>query len=152
MPDETPERVRPKLTCGPGRTRPEFANECDVNQILRKFQATGLVAHLAKGEPKYGDFTNVTSYEEAVEQVRAAEMAFLELPSNIRRRFDNNPTKLVTFMANPENVPEARELGLIPGNKRAKPAQPVTDTVTGGEPPLSPNNVAPDGTGTTGDS
>jgi len=149
---ELPKRVRPKLRCGPGKVRPEFVDECDVNQILKKFQKTGLVNHLAHGTPQYGDFTNVTSYQDAVEQVREAERAFLELPANIRRRFENNPTNLVVFMANPENADEARELGLLPGKSRAKPAEQVTDPVTSPAPAPGGENVAPAGAGTTGDS
>lgn len=146
-------RIRPPsktLSCGPGRARPEFQDECDVNQILRKFQKTGLVSHLAKGQPQYGDFTNVTSYADAVSQVREAEAAFLELPANIRRRFENNPTALVEFMNDAANLDEAIELGLV--TKRAKPAETATETPASGPQPPADENVAPAGAGTTGDS
>jgi len=147
-------RRRVAITFDPegGRARPEFQDECDVNQILRKFQKTGLLNHLAHGHPKYGDFTNVQSYGEAVEQVRAAEAAFMQLPANIRRRFDNNPAELVAFMEDSSNAAEAEELGLIPSNNRANDAPEMTETVTTGQTPAETESGPTTGDGTTGDS
>lgn len=127
--------VRPKLYCGPGRTKSEFKDESDVNQILKRFQRRGLVDHLAKGTPIYGDFTGVTDYQTAIQQVKDAEAAFLNLPSNIRRRFNNSPGELVMFLDDPDNLEEAIELGLAPGKKRASPAAQAEPPVEAGEAP-----------------
>lgn len=128
------ERTRVKLKCGPGRTRQEFKDECDVNQILRKFAKTGLATHMAKGVPQYGDFSNVTDYQTAIEQIKDAELSFLELPANIRRYFDNNPAKLVQWMSDPENAQEAIDMGLASGKTSAKLAEEEKRAAQAAEP------------------
>lgn len=121
------------VTCGGGRTQQHQKDEADINQILRRFQRTGLVNHLAKGTPQYGDFSNVTDYQTAVAQVEAAHEAFMALPSNIRREFNNDPGELVRFMDDEGNLDRARELGLVP--KKATAPQPVAQSEPGPEEP-----------------
>lgn len=40
----------------PSMAQQHFKDECDVNNILRKYESTGLVTHVANGTPSYGDF------------------------------------------------------------------------------------------------
>jgi phage internal scaffolding protein len=95
-----------------------FKDECDINNILRQFNLTGILPE-APLSPRYGDFTGVTDYHTALNQVIAAEDEFMSLPANIRARFENNPAQLIEFLDNPENLDEAISLGLV--NK--KPAE-----------------------------
>ena len=46
-------------------------------------------------------------------RVIAAQDEFEALPAQIRARFDNDPAKLIEFLENSENRPEAEELGLV---------------------------------------
>lgn len=135
----TIERRRVAIDCKGGRTQQHQKDEADINQIMRKFQKTGLVNHLAKGHPSYGDFTVVTDYQTALEQVEQAHQSFMALPANIRRRFSNNPGELVAFMSDENNREEGEQLGLFP--KKAKPVEaepaptPETPSVNRGESP-----------------
>jgi len=89
-----------------------FKDECDINNILRQFNITGLLPE-APLSPRYGDFTGIGDYHTALNQVIAAEDEFMSLPAQIRARFENDPSQLIEFLNNPENRNEAIDLGLV---------------------------------------
>lgn len=39
----------------PSLTRGSFKDECDVNNIVRRYAQTGMVNHVPRGTPQYGD-------------------------------------------------------------------------------------------------
>ena len=89
-----------------------FKDECDINNILRQFNVTGLLPE-ATLSPRYGDFTGIGDYHSALNQVIAAEDEFMSLPATLRARFENDPALLIEFLNNPENYDEAISLGLV---------------------------------------
>jgi len=89
-----------------------FKDECDINNILRQFNITGLLPE-APLSPRYGDFTGVVDYHSALNQVIAAEDEFMSLPATLRARFENDPARLIEFLNNPQNKDEAVSLGLV---------------------------------------
>ena len=89
-----------------------FKDECDINNILRQFNITGLLPE-APLSPRYGDFTGIGDYHTALNQVIAAEDEFMSLPATLRARFENNPAQLIEFLDNPLNKNEAIKLGLV---------------------------------------
>ena len=89
-----------------------FKEECDINTILQKFNITGILPE-APLSPRYGDFTGIGDYHDALNRVIAAQEEFEALPAQIRARFDNNPEKLIEFLDNSDNRSEAEQLGLI---------------------------------------
>lgn len=98
---------------GESMTDQDAKDECDINLILEKFAKTGLLEHVKDREPRYGDFSNVPFYKEAIDQVHKAEAAFMELPAKTRLRFDNDAMKFMEFVNNPkDNIDEMIELGL----------------------------------------
>ena len=97
-----------------------FKDECDINNILRQFNVTGLLPESTLS-PRYGDFTGIGDYHTALNQVIAAEDEFMSLPATLRARFENDPALLIDFLNNPENLNEAITLGLV--NKQ--PEEPV---------------------------
>jgi len=100
-----------------GRTEQHFREECNINNILAKYQKTGAITHFAKHSPTYGDYPAI-DYREAIELVREAESSFNELPSSIRKEFDNDPASFLNFVQNPANKSRMDELGLT--NTRPK--------------------------------
>lgn len=64
------ERERVSITFDPdeGRTHQSFKEECDIDKILDLHARTGIVNHLARGEPQYGDAPDITLFESAVAQ------------------------------------------------------------------------------------
>ena len=93
-------------------TQQHFKDECDINNILRQFNVTGILPE-APLSPRYGDFTGISDYHSALNQVIAAEDEFMALPAQIRSRFDNDPAKLIDFLEKSENKDEAIKLRLV---------------------------------------
>ena len=89
-----------------------YKDECDINNILRQFNVTGLLPQNSIS-PRYGDFTGISDYHTALNRVIAAEDEFMALPAQIRSRFENDPAKLIDFLDNSENLDEAIKLGLV---------------------------------------
>jgi phage internal scaffolding protein len=101
------------LSCPePTRTKQEFADEADINSIVRRF---GLGGQLPTGVfvPTYGDFEGVFDMHSAVQLVAAAEQGFMAMPADVRARFDNNPSLFVDFVSDESNRAEAVKLGIV---------------------------------------
>jgi len=96
----------------PSRTQQSFRDECDINNILRKFNVTGQLP-IGSVQPEYGDFSGVTDYQSALNAVMAAQDSFLALPAKVRARFDNDPAFFIEFASDEANKDEMRALGLI---------------------------------------
>jgi phage internal scaffolding protein len=111
---------------GPSLTIQSQAEDADLNIIMRRFGITGKMPENVR-LPEYGDFTQITDYRSALESVRMANEAFMEIPAEIRARFQNDPQQFLEFTTNEKNLDELRKMGL------AKPLQP---TIT--PPPATP--------------
>jgi phage internal scaffolding protein len=96
----------------PSLAQQHFKDECDINTILQKFNISGLLPQ-SPLSPRYGDFTGISDYHTALNRVIAAQDEFESLPATIRARFENDPAKLIEFLENENNRPEAEELGLV---------------------------------------
>lgn len=96
----------------PTLAQQHFKEECDINNILQKFNITGILPE-APLSPRYGDFTGIGDYHTALNRVMAAQDEFEALPAQIRARFDNDPAKLIDFLDDEANRPEAEKLGLV---------------------------------------
>lgn len=97
---------------GESMTQQQFKAECDVNNILAKYKKTGMVTHLAKHQGNFGDFSNVEDYQTCLGKLMQAQTAFGTLPSELRTKFDNDPAKLIDFLADQKNDEEAIKFGL----------------------------------------
>ncbi len=116
-----------KRLAGESLTQQQFADSCNINNIVSDFNRTGRVP-IHKGEAKYGDFSEVGTFQESLERVEAIKKDFRSLPAKIRDVFKNNPDNMVQFMDNPENNEKAIELGLY-GNveKKKTPAEQIKE-------------------------
>jgi phage internal scaffolding protein len=107
-------------------TQQHFADDCDINQILEKFNVTGQLP-TSPISPRYGDFSGITDYHTAINAVMAAEEEFESLPAQIRARFDNEPAQLIDFLSDEKNRDEAIKLGLVnPSISQGMDASTVT--------------------------
>ena len=108
----------------PSRTRQEFADECDINVLMRKFEATGVVSHVNERQPMYLDLSDgVPDLATALDIVREANLAFMSLPARARAEFDNDPVKFVAFAQDPENMQQMVDWGLAVFTPEAQPAK-----------------------------
>lgn len=130
------ERVQLKFT-GKGRTKQSHKDECDINKLMARYANSGQLPATNPYPARYGDFSDVPDFQQAVNQVNEANSAFADLPSAIRTRFGNDPTQLLEFMANPANEAEAIELGIIPAKTVPTPLEtPIVEASppeTGGD-------------------
>ena len=63
--------------------------------------------------PSYGDFVGVSDYRTAVDAIKKATDAFMEMPAGVRSRFENDPQLFMEFFSKDENRAEAEKLGLV---------------------------------------
>lgn len=105
-------------TVGPSLTHQSMAGETDINNIMRKFEKTGILEHRNTFEGKYGDFTDTPQdYHESMNAVLAANDMFETLPAKIRRRFGNDPGQFLDFVGDPNNSKEMIKMGLAKASK-----------------------------------
>lgn len=109
----------------PSETQQQFKNECDINNILRQYDKTGLITHLNTARAHYGDFTKANEYQEALNLVMDAQDAFMEVPAKVRAQFNNDPGKFMEFVTNPKNHDQLVEMGLA--NPRPKTEEKPTE-------------------------
>lgn len=93
-------------------TEQHHKKECDVNNIVKKYDKTGLIEHIQRFEGEFGDLTGM-DFKAMQDKVANAKSRFNLLPADIRARFDNDPQKLISFMDDPRNREEGITLGLI---------------------------------------
>ncbi|AXH74724.1 MAG: internal scaffolding protein [Microviridae sp.] len=93
-------------------TQQHMAKECDINEIVRQFGLTGVLPNKYEA-PVYADFTDVGDYRTALQAVREAGEKFMELPAELRARFENDPQRLIDFVGDERNRHEAFTLGLV---------------------------------------
>lgn len=106
-------------------------DECDINVIVKKYLRTGELP--AARQAIYADISSMGNLQDALHMVDAAESAFMELPADVRRYFDNDPVKLVAFAQDPRNQAKAVELGLA--TWREKDAPPASQKAPAGADP-----------------
>lgn len=123
----------------PSLTQQHFAEECDINTIVRRFGITGEMPTGVR-LPTYQDFTSVFDFKSAMDAVAKANESFDAMPAEVRARFQNDPQQFLEFVNREENRQEAIKLGLVlpkaqelaaPGAAPAPapapaPAQPIT--------------------------
>lgn len=106
---------------GESRTKQAFKDESDINNILKRYNVTGVLPDQSRAAlAHFGDFTNVPSYDEALNTVIESQAAFMQLPAVMRQRFGNDPQHLLAFLSDENNREEAIKLGFV-----NPPQQPV---------------------------
>lgn len=94
----------------------EFKDDCDINKIIERYDKVGVPLPRQNAQEwmnACGDFTSGFDYREACESVLAARESFMELDAKVRNRFDNDPGKMLDFLADGRNRQEAVALGLV---------------------------------------
>jgi len=97
---------------GTGRTKQSFKDECDINRIMARYQATGQLPNVNEIPQQYLDCT-AYDFQEHQNFIAGAFSTFHEMPSAIRARFNNNPAEFFDFCSHEKNRPELAELGLL---------------------------------------
>jgi len=96
----------------PSLTHPEFQDQTNINKIMKKYHATGMITHLNQKQGQYADLSQIKDYQSSLNTVLQAQASFMTLPSDVRKKFQNDPNALISFLADPKNQDEAIKLGL----------------------------------------
>lgn len=137
--------VHEVYTPGPSMTRQEFAADCDINTIMKRYENTGASINGLSRHPDvpalYVDWTQMPgSLMEYQQFMSDAAGSFMTLPASVRKQFDNDPIAFCDYASDPANLDQMRDWGLAP-----KPASPVLQPVSSAPAaaPAAPASLAP---------
>lgn len=127
-------------------TEQHHAKACDINSILARYKQTGVIEHIAKWEPQFGDVSDL-DFKRSMDTVAAVKSEFEELPAFARAHYDGDPTNYLHAVSTPEGLEELRNLK-APGNQyqddgspdTGEPAQPQSAPK---EPEMAQNEAPP---------
>lgn len=107
-------RERVRLDTGDeSNVKQSFRDEVDVNEIVVRFRATGVLPEAANGPvPLYLDVSEMPSYQEALNHVSAVTAFFGGLPAETREVFGNDPAFFMDWIADPANQAEAERMNV----------------------------------------
>ena len=108
-------------TTGESMTQEHFREETEILNIIRRHDRNGVIDHINKGSAIYGDFSEITDYRDMIHKLREADSAFAQVPSDVRKRFENDPAKFFNFVTDESNHEALAEMGLV--MKKTKPAK-----------------------------
>lgn len=127
----------------PSMTRQEFTDECDINQIMARYDKTGMLPVNAPTPAQFVDWSAMPAdLQEAMHMMIDADQAFMRLPASVRKEFDNDAVRFVEFAQNSDNLDRMREFGLAPPAE-APPAPMRVEVVNPSPPPEKPPEKAP---------
>ena len=106
---------------GKSKCQQEFREEADINLIVKKYGPREMLNLVGSREPMFGDFTIVGDYAEALELVSDARKQFMELPAELRDRFENDPHVFIQWF-NQADQAALKDAGLV-----VTPAVPATE-------------------------
>lgn len=109
----------------PSMTDRSFRYECDINNIVARCLSTGEMPP-DDGSGVFGDFAELpTDLMSTYDYIERAGERFMELPSDLRLKFNNDPLTLLQALHDPSNHDLMVEYGLI-----NKPAPAASQSVT----------------------
>lgn len=120
-------------TTGESMTQEHFREETEILNIIRRHDRNGVIDHINKGTAIYGDFSEITDYRDMIHKLREADSAFAQVPSDIRKRFENDPARFFNFVTDSNNHKELADMGLA-----IKPTPEVSSPNTEEEKTPSP--------------
>jgi phage internal scaffolding protein len=109
----------------PSKTQQQFAEQTNINNIMKKYHATGMITHLNQKQGQYVDLSTIKDYQSSLQTVIDANASFMTLSSEIRKKFNNNPQELLSFLADPKNKDEAISLKIINPPKAEPQPNPI---------------------------
>ena len=78
----------------------------------------------------FDDFSELGDFRDHQQAVIDAQEMFMQLPSQLRARFANDPAELLQWLSRPENKEEAIELGLFSKPAVETPEMPLKPEVS----------------------
>ncbi len=117
----------------PSLTQQSFGYETDINNIVKSMTQP----RVNQNQPLFNTSFDPNLYDNALNVIADAKSKFEQLPSDLRNKFDNDPSKLLKFVSDDSNYEQAVKLGLIekkienveiPQGIIPKPSEVIVDT------------------------
>lgn len=96
-------------------TKQSDALNSDVNSIVARHIAHRIPLPQATSA-RYGDFSGIRDYHEALNRVNAMNDSFSKLPANVRKHCHNDPGEFLDLVYDTSRREELELLGLVPKN------------------------------------
>lgn len=119
----------------PSMTQQHFKDECEIDNILRKYETTGFLVDplTPRRQAQFGDFSEVQDFQTAQNKVAEVTEYFDSLPASIRSRFGNRVSEFLSFVTDETNRKACEELGIF-----------IPEGVSESSPQGQPEEVEPD--------
>lgn len=105
-------------------TDQSYKQACDINNIMAQYAKTGYLPQNITVPARYVDNTLIPSFEQSYEIVLKAQEAFYQLPADIRKLMDNDPSQLENFISDPANTDILVSRGVL---VQREPVEPIKE-------------------------
>ena len=106
--------VDPETKCA----QDHFKDECDVNRIIERYQATGVLTHVQNNQARYGEMPSGEAFQSMMTQIAEARSLFEELPSKARQHFNHDPVQFLNYIQDDPSLDILDDLGLTDQTRR----------------------------------
>lgn len=95
------------------KVQEQFADACQTDTIIRKYNMMGVNPFIASGSSQYLDTTQIPDFICANNaQVKVKEY-FEGLPADVRLEFNNDPMQFAEVVSDPQNADYLRDIGVL---------------------------------------
>lgn len=91
----------------------QFADACQTDTIIRKYNMMGVNPFIAAGGSQYLDTTQIPDFVCAQNAQIKVKEYFEGLPSDVRLEFNNDPMQFAEAVSDPQNADYLREIGVL---------------------------------------
>lgn len=95
------------------KVQEQFADACQTDTIIRKYNMMGVNPFIASGGSQYLDTTQIPSFVAAQNAQIKVKEYFEGLPADIRLEFNNDPMQFAEVVSDPRNAEYLREIGVL---------------------------------------
>lgn len=95
------------------KVQEQFADACQTDTIIRKYNMMGVNPFIASGSSQYLDTTQIPDFICAQNAHIKVKEYFEGLPSDIRLEFNNDPMQFAEVVSDPRNADYLREIGVL---------------------------------------
>lgn len=107
--------------------------ETEISNIMKKYKKTGMVNFVNNNQAEYMEAPEI-DFHQAMNVIAQANEMFDQMPSELRKKFNNDPGNFMDFVHDKNNEAEMYDLGLaqrppdyVPPATEA-PAEPTPET------------------------
>lgn len=109
----TPPKIPGFSSDQPSKVQDQFADACQTDTIIRKYNMMGVNPFIAAGGSQYLDTTQIPSFVVAQNAQIKVKEYFEGLPADIRLEFNNDPMQFAEVVSDPQNADYLREIGVL---------------------------------------